>query len=218
LPGCGAGVALLTAPDGAPAIGVVVCYAGPVDDAREALRPLRAYGEPLLDLVRPMPYTELQRMLDEGYAKGLRNYWTGDFLTGLPDKAIETLCRFHATVPSPLTHILVLPGGGAAARVPDGSMAIAERGAPFNLHITSLWADAEDDEANIAWTRALSAAMKPFTTGRVYVNFIGDEGEDRVVASFGADVYRRMLELKDAYDPENVFRTSQNVSRRRSRS
>ena len=214
----GAGVALVTAPDGAPAIGVVVCFTGPVEAAGEALRPLRAYGEPLLDLVRPMPYTELQRMLDEGYPKGMRNYWTGDFLTGLSDEAIETLCRFHGEVPSPLTQILIFPGGGVAARVPDGTMAIAERGAPFNLHITSLWADAGDDEANIAWTRALSAAMKPFTTGRVYVNFIGDEGEERVVASFGADVYERMLELKDAYDPENLFKTSQNVRRRRSRS
>ncbi len=214
----GAGVALITGPDGAPAIGVVLCYAGPVDEGHEALRPLRAYGEPLLDLVQPMPYTDLQRMLDDGYPKGMRNYWTGDFLTGLPNEAIETLCRFHATVPSPLTQVLIFPGGGAAARVPDGTMAIAERGAPFNLHITSLWAGADDDEANIAWTQALSAAMKPFTTGRVYVNFIGDEGEDRVVASFGAEVYERMLELKDAYDPDNVFRTSQNVSRRRSRS
>jgi FAD/FMN-containing dehydrogenase/pimeloyl-ACP methyl ester carboxylesterase len=212
----GAGIALLTAPDGAPSIGVIVCYSGPVDAGHEALRPLRDYGEPVLDLVGPMPYTDLQRLIDDGYPEGRRHYWTGDFLTGLPDDAIETVCRFHATMPSPLTQILILPGGGAAARVPDGTMAIAERGAPFNLHITSQWADPGDDEANIAWTRALSAAMKPFTTGRVYVNFIGDEGEERVVASFGAEVYARMLELKDVYDPENLFRTSQNVRRRRS--
>ena len=142
---------------------------------------------------------------------GLRNYWTGDFITGLPDEAIDILCRFHLTKPSPLTQILLLPGGGAAARVPDGTMALSERGAPFNLHITSLWEDAADDEANIAWTRALGAAMKPFATGRVYVNFIGDEGEERVVASFGREVYRRLQAIKDRYDPDNLFRSTQNV-------
>ena len=124
-----------------------------------------------------MPYLDLQQIIDAGYPSGLRNYWTGDFLSGLPDEAIEVMCRHHLSVPSPLTQILTLPGGGAAARVPDGTMAIGERQAPFNIHITSLWTDADDDERNIAWTRELSAAMKPFTTGRVYVNFIGDEVE-----------------------------------------
>ena len=71
-----------------------------------------------------MPYVELQRLIDASYPSGLRNHWTGDFLCGLPDEAIDVLCRFHATAPSPLTQILVLPGGGACARVPDGTMAI----------------------------------------------------------------------------------------------
>ncbi len=112
--------------------------------------------------------------------------------------------------------ILLLPGGGAGARVPDGTMAIGQRDAPFNIHITSLWEDPADDDANIAWTREFSAAIRPFTTGRVYVNFIGDEGEERVVASFGAEGYRRLQALKDTYDPGNVFRTSQNVRPTRS--
>jgi FAD/FMN-containing dehydrogenase len=216
----GAGVALLTAPDadfvpvpvrGRPVVGVIACYAGRLDDAAEALRPLREFGPPAADLVAPMPYVQLQRLIDDAYPHGMRNYWTGGFLAGLPDEAIDSLCRFHRSVPSPLTQILVLPGGGAAARVPDGTMLIAERGAPFNLHITSLWAEPEDDEANIAWTRALSAAIKPHTTGRVYVNFIGDEGHERVVASFGRDGYARLQALKARYDPENLFASNQNV-------
>jgi FAD/FMN-containing dehydrogenase/pimeloyl-ACP methyl ester carboxylesterase len=216
----GAGIALLTAPPldfvpaalhGQPVAGIVACYAGPPDEGADALRPLRALGSPVADLVGPMPYVALQQIIDEGYPAGMRNYWTGDFLTGLPDAAIEILCRFHRSVPSPLTQILVLPGGGAAARVPDGTMVITERGAPFNLHITSLWSDPADDERNIAWTRALGTAMKPFTTGRVYVNFIGDEGHDRVVASFGRDNYARLRALKDRYDPENLFASNQNV-------
>ena len=104
-------------------------------------------------------------------------------------------------MPSPRTQILVLPGGGAAARVPDGTMAIEQRGAPFNLHITSLWREPADDERNVAWTRALGAALKPFTTGRVYVNFIGDEGRERAVACFGADGYARLQAIKRPLRP-----------------
>jgi FAD/FMN-containing dehydrogenase len=216
----GAGIALLTAPPleivppalhGQPVVGIIACYAGPPDEGEDALRPLRAFGTPAADLIGPLPYVALQQLIDDGYPAGMRNYWTGDFLTGLPDAAIELICRFHRSAPSPLTEILVLPGGGAAARVPDGTMLLAERGAPFNLHITSLWKDAGDDEANIAWTRALGNAMKPFATGRVYVNFIGDEGHERVVASFGREGYARLQALKNRYDPENLFASNQNV-------
>jgi FAD/FMN-containing dehydrogenase/pimeloyl-ACP methyl ester carboxylesterase len=206
----GSGVALFTA-DGQPVAGVALCYAGPVEEGEPALRPLREFGPPMMDMVGPMPYLAVQQLIDEAYPHGRRNYWTGEFLTGLPDDAIDTLCRFHLSKPSPWTQILVLPGGGATARVPEGTMAISERGAPFNLHITSLWEDPADDEENIAWTRALGAAMKPFSTGRVYVNFIGDEGEERVVASFGRDGYRRLQAIKDRYDPDNLFRSTQNV-------
>ncbi|MDQ5833289.1 MAG: alpha/beta fold hydrolase [Actinomycetota bacterium] len=219
----GSGVAMLTAPHeefvpepvrGQPVVGVIVCYCGPPEQGAEALRPLREFGPPALDLVQPMPYTAVQQLIDSGYPSGMRNYWTGDFLGGLPDEAIEVMCRFHLTKPSPLTQIIALPGGGASARVPDGTMAIGQREAPFNIHITSLWRDPTEDDANIAWTREFSAAMKPFTTGRVYVNFIGDEGRDRVVASFGTEGYARLQELKQRYDPDNLFRSNQNIEPR----
>ena len=218
----GAGVTLTTAPAadfvpepvrGRPVVGIIAMYAGPVDEAEDALRPLREFGPPAVDMVQPMPYLEVQQLIDADYPAGQRNHWTGDFLTGLPDEAIQILCRFQLTKPSPHTQILVLPGGGAVARVPDGTMACGhDRRAPFNLHITSLWANPGDDEANVAWTRELSAAMKPFTTGRVYVNFIGDEGEQRVVAAFGgAESYARLQKLKRRWDPGNLFRFNQNV-------
>ncbi len=206
----GSGVALFSA-EGQPVAGVALCYAGPVEEGEQALRPLREFGPPVMDMVGPMPYVAFQQVIDDGYPHGRRNYWTGEFLTGLPDDAIDILCRFHLSTPSPGTQILVLPGGGATARVPEGTMAISERGAPFNLHVTSLWEDPADDAENIAWTRALGAAMKPFSTGRVYVNFIGDEGEERVIASFGRDSYRRLQAIKDRYDPDNLFRSTQNV-------
>ncbi|MBA3497332.1 MAG: FAD-binding oxidoreductase [Gemmatimonadales bacterium] len=216
----GSGVALLTAPPeefvpkpvrGQPAVGVIVCYAGPAEEGEEVLRPLREFGPPAIDTVGPMSYLALQQLIDPGYPTGMRNYWTGEFLTGLPDEAIEVMCRLHLSKPSPMTQILTLPGGGAAARVPDGRMAIGQRQAPFNIHITSLWPDPAGDDANIGWTRELGAEMKPFATGRVYINFIGDEGEDRVVAAFGREGYARLQALKDRYDPDNLFRSNQNI-------
>jgi FAD/FMN-containing dehydrogenase len=216
----GAGVALVTAPHeqfvpeparGQPVIGVVACYAGPVEEAEQALRPLREFGPPAADMVEPMPYTALQQLFDGDYPHGLRNYWTGEFLTGLPAEAIEILCRFHLSRPSPHSEILLLPGGGALTRVRDGTTVLTQRDAPFNVHVLALWEDPADDEANIAWTRDLGHALKPFATGRVYVNFIGDEGDERVVASFGREGYARLRALKDRYDPDNLFRPSQNV-------
>jgi berberine-like enzyme len=107
--------------------------------------------------------------------------------------------------------VILVPGGGAIARVPNDAMAFGQREAPFNLHILTMWPEASMDDPCIAWTRELGAAMKPFTTGRVYLNFIGDEGSDRVVAAFGEQTYSRLQALKDRYDPDNVFRFNQNV-------
>ena len=216
----GSGVALLTAPPeefvpepvrGEPIAGVIVCYAGPPEDGEEALRPLREFGPPALDMAQPMSYTQLQQLIEDGYPHGIRNYWTGDFLTGLPEEAIRVMCRYHLTKPSPLTQILILPGGGAPARVPDGAMAIGQRGAPFNIHLTSLWPDPADDEENIAWTREFAAEMKPFTTGHAYLNFLGEEGEERVAAAFDRQAYARLTALKDRYDPDNLLRSNQNI-------
>jgi FAD/FMN-containing dehydrogenase len=217
----GSAVALLTAPHhdfvpepvrGQPVVGMILCYTGPVDEGEVALRPFREFGPPALDLVEPMPYTAVQQLLDADYPSGLRNYWTGEFLTGLPDEAIDVMVRFHATKPSPLGSFFVLPGGGAAGRVAPGATVLDQRSAAFNFHVTTLWTDPADDEANIAWTRELSAAMQPFATGRVYVNFIGEEGEERVEAAYGGpEVYARLQALKDRYDPDNLFHGSLNI-------
>ena len=127
----GSAVALVTAPDGPSrcAGSRRGSSATPVrwKRARQALRPLREFGPPALDMVGPMPYVAVQQLIDESYPAGRRNYWTGEFLTGLPDEAIDVLCRFHQSVPSPRHADPHPPGGGQAARVPDGTMAISER-------------------------------------------------------------------------------------------
>jgi FAD/FMN-containing dehydrogenase len=116
------------------------------------------------------------------------------------------------TPASPLTQIIVVPGGGAIARVPDDATALIQRSAPWNLHYLSMWEpDPSQDDRNITWTRALVAAMKPFTSGKVYLNFIGDEGLHRVESAYGAETYQRLREIKKVWDPDNVFRHNQNI-------
>ena len=215
-----AGVAQISAPPaefvpepvrGQPVVGVVACWAGSLEDAEEGLRPLRDFGPPAMDMVQPIPYVVMQQLIDGSVSKGLRNYWTADFLAELPDDAIHIVCEGHLARPSPISQILVIPGGGAISRVPDDAMAFGQRRAPFNLHILGLWADEADDAANIAWTRELGTRMKPYTTGRAYLNFIGEEGEDRVRAAFGPETYARLQALKERYDPTNLFRLNQNI-------
>ncbi len=176
------------------------------------MRPLREFGPPAVDLVQPMPYVALQRLLDAASPKGLQNYWTADFLAELPDDAVDVLVE-HATRPvSPLTQIILVPGGGAIARVDEEATAFGQRRAPWIIHFLSLWPDPADDERNISYTRTMAAAIKPWATGRAYLNFIGDEGLGRVEAAFGPERFARLQAFKAEWDPENLFRHNQNIS------
>jgi FAD/FMN-containing dehydrogenase len=217
----GGALAFITAPpapfvppevQGHPVIGVVVTYAGPVDEGERVLAPLREFGPPAIDLVEPMPYLAAQGLIDPANPKGLRNYWTADFYDTLPDDAVDVLVE-RATQPvSPFTQVIVVPGGGAIARVPDDAMAFGQRHSEWNIHYLSMWDDPADDAKNIDYTRATSGAMKPWSAGRVYLNFIGDEGQDRVESGFGPEKYKRLQALKKQWDPDNLFCHNQNIT------
>jgi FAD/FMN-containing dehydrogenase len=216
----GAALVLSTAPPedfvpeplrGQPVAGVAVCWAGPLDEGDKALRPLRELVPPAADTVEPMPYTAVQQLIDAGSPEGLRNYFASDYLSALPDEAFEVMCRYHLSRPSPMTEIVALPGGGAIGRAPGDKLGFEQRKAPFNYVIHSKWSETSDDEPNVAWTRELRDALEPFTTGGVYLNFIGDEGDARIVAAYGPEAYSRLQALKDRYDPSNLFRLNQNV-------
>lgn len=204
------GLAFITVPP-EPKIGIVCCYAGSVEDGEKALRPLRELPYLGVDLVAPMAYVAVQQLFDPSNPKGMQNYWTADFYEDLPDRAIDVLVE-HATKPvSPMTQIILVPGGGAIARVDEDASAFGQRSAPWNIHYLSIWPDPTDTERNIAYTRALASAMKPWSTGRAYLNFIGDEGADRVEAAFGPEKYTRLTQLKAKWDPTNLFRHNQNI-------
>jgi FAD/FMN-containing dehydrogenase len=216
----GAAIAYITAPPadfvpeparGKPVAGVVVCYVGDPDEGEEVIRPLREFGPPAVDMVQPMPYVALQGMLEPANPKGLQNYWSAHFLAELPDEAVDVLVGKATQPVSPMTQIILMPGGGALSRVPEDATAFGERRSPFNVHYLSMWPDPADSETNIAYTRDIAGAMDQWTTGRAYLNFLGDEGVGRVEAAFGTEKYRRLQALKDVWDPENLFRHNQNI-------
>jgi FAD/FMN-containing dehydrogenase len=196
---------------GQPAVGIVICYAGPVEEGEAALRPLRSFGPPAADMVQPMPYLAVQKLTEAGNPPGIRNYWTADFMAGLPDEALDTLVGLATKPVSPLTGIIVVPGGGAPSRVDDEATAFGLRKAPWNIHYLSTWFDPADDARNIDYTRSIAAAMKPWSTGRVYLNYIGEEGQSRVEAAFGPQKYARLQAIKRQWDPHNLFRHNQNI-------
>ena len=133
-------------------------------------------------------------------------------MTSIPDELIEAAASAFEEVPSPLSAILIEQLGGAVSRVPRAGTAFDQRDSDYNLVIISRWANPSDAEANVAWARKTSSAATPFTTGRVYVNYIGaGEAPDRVRAAFGADKFARLSTIKRKYDPKNIFRSNQNI-------
>lgn len=184
------------------AAAVLVTYTGPEAEMREAIAPLLE-SEPAGAEIAELPYAELQSMLDD--PPGYRNYWSAEYLGSLPDEAIDVFCDYAdgVIVPSPTQHI-IFPWGGAVARGAAGAP-MANREAPWVVHPLTVWEDPADDERAIAWTRELCAAMRPWATGATYLNFVGDEGEERIVAGYGRENYDRLAAVKAEYDPEDVF-------------
>ena len=203
---------LVTGPDGEPAVAVVVCHAGPADEADAAVAPLRTM-DPVADQFQPMSYLQMQSLLDASFPTGMRHYWKASFLPRLTDEAVEVLIRFTRDKPSPTTGIGLQQLHGAAARVDPSATAFAHRRDQFDCIIISNWASPSADEENIRWTRALFDALQPFLESGVYVNNLGDEGPDRVRAAYGSN-YDRLAELKAKYDPTNFFRLNQNITPR----
>ncbi len=217
----GGGCAFVTAPpepfvpdpvQGTQVLAVVVSYAGPIEEGEKAIQPLKESLPPALDMVQPIPYTALQSMIDAGNPSGMQNYWKAGFLDELPDEAIDVFVEHAMKVTSPLTSVLLLPMGGAIRRVADEATPLGLREAVFNFHAISMWADPMmDPERHIRWAKGLTEAMQPWTSERTYLNFIGDEGEERVRTAYEPEKYRKLVALKDRYDPTNMFRLNQNI-------
>jgi FAD/FMN-containing dehydrogenase len=195
-----------------PICGVIVLYAGPVEEGEPVVQELKqALGPPALDLVMPLPYLGVQQLLDAGNPPGRPQYWKSDTLKEMSDGAIEKLVEHANRIKSPFTVVVLEAKGGAIASVPEDSMALVGRSAPFAFYGISQWEDPAESEQHIAWAREFGEAMEPYAGKDIALNFVMDEGVEKVQATFGPEKYARLVALKDEYDPGNLFRRNQNI-------
>jgi len=188
---------------------LIAASAGPVDAGDGLLGGFRGVAEPIADLLGPMPYHVIQTLIDPLWPKGIHAYFKATNLARLDDDLIDRLCQFHLAAPGPQCEIHLHQMGGAVGRVGEGATAFAERSMPFVLNAVTGWHDAEAGPAHREWARGVIAAAAAASTGRAYVNFLGDPDEART--SYGEDTYARLVALKNQYDPTNVFRLNQNI-------
>jgi FAD/FMN-containing dehydrogenase len=205
-------LAFLNTPDGTPIVGVIAVYSGPIAEGERVLAPLREFGPPIADLIRPMRYTEAQRLIDDAVPIGNRYYWKSNFTRSASKELAGVLHRGADAMPSPRSMVLMFEMKGAIHRVPKDAMAFDHRDANFEMSIIAEWTDPAEDAANVAWARDLWTATQPFVMTSVYANHMtGDEPPDRVRAAYGTSKYERLAALKAQYDPTNLFCMNHNI-------
>ena len=200
---------LLTTPSGLPAISISLCYCGPLEEGERAVSPVRQFGVPLVDLIRPRSYLKMVTQADTGAPAGHHYYEKASALSDLSDEAIEALVEYGATCTSPWSQILIQHVHGAASRVGPTETAFAQRGESYVICMVAAW-DGGEASQHMAWTHACWKALELYATSGVYVNFLGQEGEGRVRAAYGVN-YERLVALKNTYDPSNFFHLNQNI-------
>jgi len=205
-------VALLTAPDGRPVVALASCYCGDLREGERVLRPLREFGSPLVDDMKPMPYGGMQGLFGPAFPWGHRNYWKSSFLRALPDAAVDAVVNHADRGKSPLAAVVLEYYGGAASRVAGSATAFPHREATYNLLVLGQWTDVTEDPVHIGWARDCWEAVRPWSSGAVYMNVLGeDEGAQAVRDAYGAN-YARLAALKTELDPKNLFRLNQNIA------
>jgi FAD/FMN-containing dehydrogenase len=195
---------------GEKVVAILGCWCGEEEAGSAALAPLRALG-PVVDAFGPMPYVALQKMLDGGVPKGLRNYFRGGFVADLDDDVIEVALDQGARIPSPMSGIHFHQMGGAVAVGRPGDTAFSGRTAGYTYNVVSTWIDPAEDALHIAANRELSAALAPLSSGGAYVNFVGESAAGQVRSAYGDAIYDRLARLKREYDPSNLFNRNQNI-------
>jgi hypothetical protein len=195
---------------GAPVAAVACCWAGDLEEGAEALRPLKGFGSPLLDLCQPKPYVEHQAMFDASFPHGWWYYLRACDVAELSDDVIDITVEYANRMRSPLTAFPIWQLGGAVARVPDDATAFNGRAAGHTFNLSTTCDGPEGFDVERQWSRDFFAALEPHQTS-VYVNFLWEEGEERVREAYGAEKYDRLKALKREYDPDNLFRLNQNI-------
>ncbi len=204
---------LTHAPDGSGAevAALVTCHCGSPADAEKAIRPLKQFGSPVLDAVGPMPYCQLNSMLDANYPKGALNYWKSNFLAELSDAAIGTMIDCFHRCPTTKGQLLIEHLHGAATRIGVKDTAFPHRKEGYNFLVLAQWTQPEETGRCVAWARETYERMQPFFAAGRYVNYLDDdEAGDSVIGAYGPN-YRRLQQIKAKYDQKNFFRMNQNI-------
>jgi hypothetical protein len=197
---------------GKPIVALIATYAGPVDEGREVMAPIRQLPTPVLDAVTPKPYVAHQKMFDAAYPHGRHYYWKAHKLGPLTEEIIDVVVDHAARVTSPLSAIPIFCFGGAVARVPEHATAFPYRDASHDLNIVASWPpeDVGQADRHIDWVRQMFHALEPYSRG-VYVNFTSDDASERVRQAYTGEQWTRLTALKAKYDPTNFFRLNANI-------
>jgi FAD/FMN-containing dehydrogenase len=207
---------MVHAPDGSgvPLSALMVCHAGPREQAEEDVRPLLEWGNPLLSEVGPIPYPVMNTLLDDNYPKGALGYWKSTFVSGLGEALIDTVVERFASCPTPMGALIFEHFHGAVTRLDPQATPVPHRATSYNLHIPTVWMDPADTEANIAWTRETFDAIAPFRAEGRWLNYYSDdEPPSALEAAYGLNG-PRLTEIKGRYDPGNLFHNNQNIQPR----
>jgi FAD/FMN-containing dehydrogenase len=192
-------------------VAFISVWAGDHEEGARALQPVRELGEPIADLLGPIPYVAMQSLLDPLWGAGAHNYFKAGWMRALDDPAVDTLVRYHQDASSPKSEIHVHQMGGAVGRVPADATAFGDRSGDFMLNVIGSTFTAEGFAEAVQWAQDLHVTIEPSLSGGSYVNFLPEEGEERVRASYGERTFDRLQALKDEYDPSNLFRLNQNI-------
>jgi FAD/FMN-containing dehydrogenase len=212
-------IALLTIPPAPPfpeelwgrkACGIVWCYTGPHAQADKVLEPVRSFGKPLVVGLQEMPFSALQGAFDPLYPAGLQWYWRSDFFTSITDKAIEIHEKYGALLPTGHSTMHLYPLDGAATRVPSDATSFAYRDGGFAGVIVGVDPDPANAGLISQWARDYWDELHPESAGGAYINFMMEEGQDRIRASYRGN-YDRLAQVKRRYDPDNIFHVNQNI-------
>lgn len=189
---------------------IVACYCGPIDKAESLVKPIREFGPPALDLMGPLPMPALQSMFDPLLPPGLQHYWKADYIHEITDEMIAVHVQHGPKTPTVQSTMHIYPTSGAVHRVRKDQTAYAARDVNFVHVIPAMYPDPKDTPKNMAWVRDYWNALHPYSAKAAYVNFLMEEGDERIAATYG-DNYKRLVALKNKYDPTNLFHMNQNI-------
>ncbi|MEK6482522.1 FAD-binding oxidoreductase [Catalinimonas sp. 4WD22] len=202
--------ALLNTPDGMPVVGIIACYCGDLTEGEQVMKPLREFKTPLVDTIQPIPFPQMQTLLDAAAPDGNQYYWKSSFVKEFNDEVIKVVVDYANQATSPLSAIIVEYYGGAASRVKPSETAFAQRQEQYNIITMAQWTDPAETEHHTSWARNMADAIHDFSSDAYLLNALGEESHDIIRAAFGPN-YEKLSAIKKKYDPKNFFRINQNI-------